>query len=50
MPSVAVDLRNGIDETKARERPIYMLHRLSQQAEIVSLARMVGDDRDLQAR
>ena len=29
MPSVAVDLRKGIDETEAQERPIYLLHRLS---------------------
>jgi 3',5'-cyclic AMP phosphodiesterase CpdA len=36
MPSIAVDVRNGIDETKARERPIYMLHRLSDETGIVS--------------
>lgn len=29
MPSIAVDVRKGINETEARGRPIYMLHRLS---------------------
>lgn len=29
MPSIAVDVRKGVDETEARGRPIYMLHRLS---------------------
>jgi len=41
MPSVAVDVRNGIDENVARRRPIYMLHRLSAETELVSQARMV---------
>jgi Icc protein len=41
MPSVAVDLRKGIDETEARERPIYMLHRWSKESGFVSEARMV---------
>ena len=41
MPSVAVDLRKGIDETEAREQPIYMLHRLSEENGFVSEARMV---------
>lgn len=41
MPSVAVDLRKGVDETKARERPIYMLHRLFGGTGLVSEARMV---------
>ena len=27
MPSVAVDVRKGIDENEARGAPIYMLHR-----------------------
>ena len=36
MPSVAVDLRKGIDETEARGRPVYMLHRLSQAKGLVS--------------
>lgn len=41
MPSVAVDLRKGIDETEAGEQPIYMLHRFSEQTGLVSEARMV---------
>jgi len=41
MPSIAVDVRNGVDETEARERPIYMLHRLSSEAGFVSEARRV---------
>jgi Icc protein len=41
MPSVAVDLRKGIDETEARERPIYMLHRWSKETGLVSQAQRV---------
>ena len=29
MPSVAIDVRNGVDEAEAAGRPVYMLHRLS---------------------
>jgi Icc protein len=36
MPSIAVDVRKGVDETEARERPIYMLHRLENGAGLVS--------------
>ncbi|MBT8088990.1 MAG: phosphodiesterase [Gammaproteobacteria bacterium] len=39
MPSVAVDLRKGIDETEARGRPVYLLHRLSRATGLVSQAR-----------
>jgi len=39
MPSIAVDLRKGIDETEAREQPIYVLHRLSEEGGFVSQAR-----------
>ncbi len=39
MPSIAVDIRKGIDETEAGRRPIYMLHRLSGGTDLVSLAR-----------
>jgi 3',5'-cyclic AMP phosphodiesterase CpdA len=42
MPSIAVDLRKGVDETEAREQPIYMLHHLSDETGIVSEARTVG--------
>ena len=41
MPSVAVDVRKGIDENKARGRPVYMLHRVSRATGLVSEARMV---------
>lgn len=41
MPSVAVDVRKGIDETEALERPIYMLHRYSQENGLVSEAKTV---------
>jgi len=41
MPSVAVDVRKGIDETEARERPIYMLHDYSKEHGFVSEARTV---------
>ncbi len=39
MPSIAVDVRKGIDETEARGRPIYLLHRLSGEAGIASESR-----------
>ena len=38
MPSIAVDVRKGIDETEAGGRPIYMLHRLSHEAGLESQA------------
>ena len=41
MPSVAVDVRKGIDEDEARGRPVYMLHRVSRADGLVSEARMV---------
>ena len=41
MPSIAVDVRKGVDETEAREHPIYMLHRFSEDTGFVSEARMV---------
>jgi len=41
MPSIAVDVRKGVDETEARGRPIYMLHSLSRPTGIVSRARTV---------
>lgn len=41
MPSVAVDVRKGVDESEAKERPIYMLHRVSSETGFVSEARMV---------
>ncbi len=43
MPSIAVDVRKGIDEAEARERPIYLLHQLSGESGLISQARRVGD-------
>jgi len=42
MPSVAVDVRKGVDEVEARERPIYMLHRLADHTSLNSQFRMVA--------
>jgi 3',5'-cyclic AMP phosphodiesterase CpdA len=42
MPSVAVDVRKGIDETAARGRPIYLQHEFSAAAGLVSQSRMVS--------
>ena len=39
MPSVAVDLRKGVDEEEAQGRPIYMLHKVSGETGLVSEAR-----------
>lgn len=41
MPSVAVDVRKGVDEVEARERPIYMLHSLADPTAMGSQSRMV---------
>ncbi len=43
MPSVAVDVRKGIDEDQAGQRPIYLLHRLSDDGRLVSETRNVAD-------
>jgi Icc protein len=42
MPSIAVDVRKGVDESEARGRPIYMLHRPSRANGLVSQA-LVAD-------
>lgn len=42
MPSVAVDVRKGVDEDKVHGRPIYMLHELSRATGIASRA-MIAD-------
>jgi len=39
MPSIAVDVRKGIEETEARGRPVYALHRLSHATGLVSQLR-----------
>jgi 3',5'-cyclic AMP phosphodiesterase CpdA len=44
MPSIAVDVRKGIDEDSAGGRPIYLLHRLSSQHGLVSSARQADGD------
>ena len=44
MPSVAVDVRKGVDENKIREQPIYMLHRLTDETDLVSRERLLVDD------
>jgi 3',5'-cyclic AMP phosphodiesterase CpdA len=44
MASVAVDVRKGIDETQAKEQPIYLLHAMSDKAGLVSQARIVPGD------
>jgi 3',5'-cyclic-AMP phosphodiesterase len=42
MPSVAVDVRKGIDEVAAGKRPIYMLHRVSDDTGLSSRQRFVN--------
>ena len=41
MPSIAVDLRKGIDESAARQRPIYLLHSVAAGEDLVSEPRLV---------
>jgi 3',5'-cyclic AMP phosphodiesterase CpdA len=43
MPSVAVDVRKGVDEAAASGRPIYLLHHLSQGEGLVSHTRLTQD-------
>jgi 3',5'-cyclic AMP phosphodiesterase CpdA len=40
MPSIAVDVRKGIDENEFRGVPVYLLHRLSATAELISEVRV----------
>ena len=40
MPSVAIDVRNGVDA--AERRPIYMLHRVSGTNSLVSETKPAG--------
>ena len=42
MPSVAIDVRKGVDETEAAGRPIFMLHRLSGSGGLSSQPRYAG--------
>jgi len=41
MPSVAVDVRKGVDETEAQGQPIYMLHHFSTELGLISEAMRV---------
>ena len=41
MPSIAVDVRKGVDEAAVQGRPIYMLHRVSHATGLASEARPV---------
>jgi 3',5'-cyclic AMP phosphodiesterase CpdA len=41
MPSVAVDVRKGINEEEAKGQPIYMLHRLSGETGLASRSVMI---------
>lgn len=42
-PSIAVDVRHGVNETRVRGRPIYLQHRLSDENGLVSVARTAGE-------
>jgi len=42
MPSVAIDLRHGVDEVAARGRPVWMLHRFDPRGGLVSELRMAA--------
>ena len=39
IPSIAVDVRKGVDEVEARGRPMYFLHETSADGRLVSRAR-----------
>jgi Icc protein len=41
MPSIAVDVRKGVDEAALHGRPVYMLHRISRETGLASEARPV---------
>ena len=43
VPSVAVDLRKGVDETKVHGRPVYYLHRVSGAGGLASEPRIAGE-------
>ncbi len=42
MPSIAVDVRKGVDEAEAQGAPVYMLHRYALETGLVSENKMVG--------
>ena len=41
MPSVAVDVRKGMDEDALRQRPIYWLHEIDDEGDVSTRARVV---------
>jgi hypothetical protein len=43
MPSIAVDVRKGVDETATGGRPVYLLHRLDSGGGLSSEFRTVED-------
>jgi len=43
MPSIAVDVRKGVDENVARQRPVYLLHYLSDDTGLVSKVQVVNE-------
>jgi len=50
MPSIAVDVRKGVDEVEARGRPMYFLHELSADGRLVSRTRWGDRDSDAERR
>ena len=42
IPSIAIDVRKGVDEASAQGRPLYMLHRVSCSEGLVSDTRLAG--------
>ena len=43
MPSVAVDVRKGVDENEVGGRPVYLLHRVSRAGGLATRERVAGD-------
>jgi len=44
MASVAVDVRKGVDDPRAKDRPMYQLHEMSEADGLVSRTRIVPDE------
>ena len=44
MPSIAVDVRKGVDESAVAAQPIYMLHRYAENQGLISQARRLESD------
>ena len=43
MPSVAVDVRKGVNEDEVGGRPVYLLHRVSRAGDLATRERVAGD-------